>query len=93
MEQIIEIVLSYASIWVPSIVAILGVISTILVALNKTKEAFAKLNKDETLKELKTQLTKVIKDNQELRAYEKVLVDEMTKIKNYVEDLKKEGKL
>ena len=56
MTEILQIIVEYVAIWAPSLVAVLGVVSTVLVALSKTKEAFSKLNKDETLKELNDKL-------------------------------------
>ena len=90
MEEILRIIVEYVSIWAPSLVAILGVVSTILVSLGKTKEAFAKLNKDETLKTVNTKLTKVVNENEELIRCNKLLLDELTKIKGYADAKKKE---
>ena len=91
MTEIIQIIIEYASIWAPSLVAILGVITTILVALGKTKDAFAKLNKDETLKEINIKLTQVASENEELVRCNKLLLDEITKIKGYADTKKKEN--
>ena len=88
MEEILAIIIEHVSIWAPSLVAILGVVTTILVALAKTKEAFEKLNKDETLKEVKDRLIKLANENAELSRCNKLLLDEITKIKDYA-DLKK----
>ena len=90
MEEILRIIVEYVSIWAPSLVAILGVVTTILVSLGKTKEAFAKLNKDETLKAVNTKLTKVVNENEELIRCNKLLLDELTKIKGYADAKKKE---
>ena len=91
MEEILRIIVEYVSIWAPSLVAILGVVTTILVALGKTKDAFAKLNKDETLKEINTKLTQVASENEELVRCNKLLLDELTKIKGYADIKKKEN--
>lgn len=92
MEQILAVIIEYASIWVPSLVAIFGVVATVIGAAAKTKEAFEKLNKDETLKDLKQQLSAVIQENEELVRCNKLLLDEITKINNYADQLKKRGK-
>lgn len=89
--EFIETILSYASIWAPSIVAMLGVVVTILTALGRTKEAFDNLKKDETLKEVKDELKKVASENEELIRCNKLLLDQITKIKDYSEAKKKEG--
>lgn len=91
MTEILQIIVEYVAIWAPSLVAILGVVSTVLVALSKTKEAFSKLNKDETLKELKTEMKKLVSENEELVRCNKLLLDNYTKIKDYADTKKKEG--
>jgi cell division protein FtsB len=91
MTEILKIIVEYVAIWAPSLVAILGIVSTVLVALSKTKEAFVKLNKDETLKELKTEMKRLISENEELVRCNKLLLDNYTKIKDYADTKKKEG--
>lgn len=91
MEQIFEIIIQYASIWAPSLVAILGVITTILVALGKTKDAFDQLNRDETLKDVRKQLVSLAQENAELVRCNKLLLEQITKIKDYADQKKKEG--
>lgn len=91
MTEILQIIVEYVAIWAPSLVAILGIVSTVLVALSKTKEAFSKLNKDETLKELKADMKKLISENEELVRCNKLLLDNYTKIKDYADTKKKEG--
>ena len=76
------------AIWAPSLAAILGIVTTIVVAMSKTKEAFEKLNKDETLKEIKTKLDAVINENEELVRCNKLLLDQLTKIKDYADNIK-----
>lgn len=85
MNEIIGIILEYAAIWVPSIVAVSGVVCTILVALNKTKEAWEKLRGDTDFKSMKEQLITQSQENQELIKCNKALVDNITKIKDYVD--------
>ena len=59
----LETILTYASIWAPSLVAVLGTVALILTAIGKVKEAYDKLNKDETLKEVNKKLDAVINEN------------------------------
>jgi len=90
MEEILAIILQYVSIWAPSIVAIFGVIATILAAMAKTKDAFQKLNKDETLKDVNKKLTALCAENQELARCNKLLLDKITQIEGYADFKKKE---
>lgn len=85
MKEIIEIVLQYAAIWAPSLVAILGIVYSVLVAVNKTKAQWDKLKGDTDFKDVKEQLIKQSKENEELIKCNKALVDNITKIKDYVD--------
>ena len=76
------------AIWAPSMTAILGVVATIVYALGKTRDAFDKLNKDETLRELRDKLDVVIGENKELIRCNKLLIDELTKIRDYADHIK-----
>lgn len=90
MEQILAIIIEYASIWAPSLIAILGVVATVIGAAAKTKEAFDKLNKDETLRGVKERLETLAKENEELVRCNKLLLEQITKIRNYADEKKKE---
>ena len=90
MEELLRTIVEYVSIWAPSLVAILGVVTTILVALGRTKEAFDKLNKDETLKDVNSQLKKLTTENEELIRCNKLLLEQITKIQDYADIKKKE---
>lgn len=88
MSEIIKIIVEYASIWAPSLVAVLGIIYTVVVALGKTKDAFDALKKDETLKDLRAELKTSLRQNAELNEKYNLLLDELTKIKDYVKHKK-----
>lgn len=90
MEEILKIVLEYVSIWAPSLVAVLGVVVTILTALGKSKAAFDNLKADNTLKEVNEKLTKLAAENEELVRCNKLLLDNITKIQDYADNKKKE---
>lgn len=83
MVELIEIIVQYVSIWAPSLVAMLGVVATVCVAIAKTKTALNALKTDTTLKELKDELQQAISQNAELVKCNKLLLDEITKIKGY----------
>lgn len=90
MEEFLRIVLEYVSIWAPSLVAILGVVVTIITALGKTKAAFDDLKADKTLKDVNSKLSKLTAENEELIRCNKLLLDKITKIKDYADNKKKE---
>ena len=90
MEEIYALIIEYASIWAPSLVAVLGVVTTVLTAINKTKEAVDNFKntegalKDE-LKEVRNRLTQIASENETLIQVNKDLVDSMKTIKNYTD--------
>jgi uncharacterized coiled-coil protein SlyX len=84
----IEIIIEYISIWLPSLVSIFGIVGTVLAALSKTKSAMEEFKKDDTLKTLSQQLANSAKENQEIREQYDILIDELKKIKDYRENKK-----
>ena len=90
MEEFLKIIVDYIAIWAPSLVAILGMVVTIIGALSKAREAIKEFKNDETLKEMNKKLSKVINENEELVRCNKLLLEQITKIKDYA-DVKKEG--
>lgn len=89
MKEIVSIILEHASIWMPSVTAILGIVATVLVAVSKVKTAIDDLKKTDTLKELSEDLKAVINENKNLKEQCDILIDEITKIKNYRESAKR----
>lgn len=96
MKEIVSIVLECASIWMPSLTAILGIVTTILLALSKIKTAIEDLKKTDVLQTLSEDLKKSLNDNEALKEQNKdlreqydILIDELKKIKNYRESKKK----
>ena len=98
INEIFEIVLEYASIWAPSLIAIIGIATTVVgayaklrLAIVETKKASEELKSNETIKELKSEFKALAIKNEELTETNKLLLDQITKIKGYA-DLKKRGK-
>ena len=90
MTEIINIILTYVAIWGPSLAAILGVITTVMLALNKTKAAINEFKKEDVLKDLAAQIQKQAKENEELVHVNKLLLDKITHIKGYADSKSKE---
>ena len=88
--KVLETFIEYASIWMPSLVAILGVVTTVLTCLSKTKETIDEFKKDKTLKEVNEKLKKVVSENDELIRCNKLLLDQITKIQGYADAKKGE---
>lgn len=93
MEAIIAVIIQYASIWAPSLVAILGVITTVV----KLRGEIAKFKSSETVQELKDKILELERKVEEKASKEeelihinKMLIDQITKIKDYA-DHKKGG--
>lgn len=86
----LELIIEYVSIWAPSLVAILGVVATILTAISKTKDFINTIKADIDFKSLKEDLNRLSKENEELVRCNKLLLDQITKIKDYADNKKKE---
>lgn len=90
MTEILEIIVEYAAIWAPSLVAILGTITTVILALNKCRDAILAWKNDATLRDVKEKLTIISQENEELVRCNKLLLEELTKIKGYADAKKGE---
>lgn len=89
MEEIVRLILEYVSIWMPSVTAMLGIVATTLLALSKVKAAIDDLKKTDVLKTLSEDLKKALSDNKELKEQNDILIDELKKIKDYRESMKR----
>lgn len=90
MEFIIEMILSYISIWMPSIVSILGVCIAIVKSIGATKDKIAELKEDQDFKEVKIKLEEAISQNKILQEQNKIAIDKVAQIKGYVDQKLKE---
>ena len=90
MEAIIALIIQYAAIWGPALVAVLGTITTVILAINKCRDAINEWKTDDTMRDIRNSLAKVSKENQELVRCNKLLLDEITKIQGYADAKKRE---
>lgn len=88
--EFLEIIMQYVSIWAPSLVAIFGTVTTVLLAISKLKSAIDTFKDEQTIKELNKKLEVLAKENAEIVHCNKLLLDQITKIQGYA-DHKKEG--
>jgi predicted histidine transporter YuiF (NhaC family) len=88
MEAAIELILSYVSIWMPSLTAIIGIVTSVLIALSKVREATEELKKDETIKNLANEVNALLRENKAIREQYDIIIDELKKVKNYRENKK-----
>ena len=84
-----EIILTYVSMWAPALVAILGIVASVIFAVAKVKTAITDLRKTDDIANLTKELQGLAAENKELRHRENLLLDEITKIKNYAENIRK----
>ena len=87
--ELVSIIINHASIWMPSVTAIIGIVTTTLLALSKVKTAIEDLKKTDVLKTLSEDLKKALSDNKELKEQNDILIDELKKIRNYRESKKR----
>lgn len=95
MQEIISIIIEQASIWGPSLVAIAGIVVSVITALGKigsalgeTKEAVAKLKEEQVYKELVSELKTQAQQNKQLQEYVKLLTDKVAQIEGYSDTMR-----
>ena len=86
MEEIFEIVLNYASIWGPSVVAMLAMVFTAFIVINKVLTAVVEFRKDSTIKDIDAKLANQETIIKRLERTEKKLINSITKIEGYEEE-------
>ena len=84
-----EILMTYVAIWAPSLVAVLGVVASIVLAINKATAAIRDIKLDKTFVELNNKLSTLANKNEELVKCNKLLLDQITKIKDYADQKEK----
>ena len=88
----IETILSYVSIWAPALVSILSMVAVVCHALAKTKNAVNELKTDNAIKEKLDHFDELAAQNEELVRCNKLLLEQITKIKGYADIIKEEQK-
>lgn len=89
MTELIEIIVSQVSIWLPSLVSVIGVVVAILSALSKAKAGIEEFKQDKTIKNLSADLQKALNENKEIKQELDIVIDELKKIENYRKELNK----
>ena len=87
-NEILDLIIQYASIFGPALVSIGGIIITAATQISKITTAAEAVKADRTLKDVKSQLDLVISENKDLVHTNKLLLDKLTSIQGY-SDLKK----
>lgn len=89
MEAILATIIQYVSIWAPSLVAILGIVASVIMAIAKVKDAIGEMKN--TRDNLVVEVQELIAKNEELTHTNKLLLDQITRIKDYSDNIKKGG--
>lgn len=87
--MVISTLIEMLIIWLPALVSILGIVGTVVSSFAKTKKAIAELKDSTELREATAEMKRLASENQELIRNQKLLLDQITKIKGY-SDAKKE---
>ena len=88
MEETITLILQYASIWAPALVAIFSTAASVIFAIAKVKTALTEMTQSKN--NLGQKVSQLITENQELNRTNKILIDEITRIKGYADAKAKE---
>lgn len=81
----LEIIINLAAVWAPSLVAIISVVGTVIGAIHKTQNTISEIKQDTSFKDLNTKLNKLTTKYDELVKCNKILIDEITKVRGYVD--------
>ena len=81
-----NLILEQLMIWAPTVVSILGIVTTVILAINKCVDAIEALKKDSTIKELNEKLQEEIRENKELKENVSLMLDKITQIKDYTKN-------
>ena len=87
MEEILAIIIQYVSIWAPSLVAILGVVTSIITAIAKVNNVIKDVSNSRDT--LANEVHQLISKNEELARTNKLLLDQITRVKDYADNIKK----
>lgn len=91
ITAIIALLVEYAAIWGPSIVAVLGIIISVVTSLTKVKTAIEEFKQDKTIDNLRAEMTTIKSELRTTNRQNALLLDELLKIKGYSAAKKKEG--
>lgn len=81
----IELILEYIAIWLPSIVAAGGVAYTVVTAISRATKALDEFKKTDEINELKNVIQEQSKKLAVQQEQLDIIIDELTKIKDYRE--------
>lgn len=90
MQEIVDIIISYTAIWGPAILAIAGIIITVLKCMTEIRRHVEDLKNDTDLKDVKDNTAEIMVENKELIRCNKLLLDQLTKIQGYADAKDKE---
>lgn len=82
-----DIILSYISIWVPSLVAVISTIGSVLTTTKGAKNALEELKKDDQIKRLEQRIKSLEDVESSLLRSNKLLLDKITRINGYMDHL------
>lgn len=97
---IIDIIVSYAAMITPALTAVLAVVvllvkgfGEIRAHLKQFKDEVDTIKDNDEFKKANQHLAELIRENQELTKCNRLLLDQITKIQDYVDNIKKENRL
>lgn len=85
----IELLITYISIWCPALVAILGVVAVVIAAVAKVKAAIKEFRNTDDIKQLVEENKLLRSENKALTERLDLMLDEITKIHDYYKTKKR----
>ena len=87
--QIVQVIVDTWHIWAPAVAAIGGVVIACLNAISRVKSAVDEFKDDRTIKDTNKQLHTLLEQNKELVKTNKILIDEIKRIKGYTDEVER----
>ncbi len=92
MQEIINLIVNYATAWGPAVIAVAGIVITTVKCVATVKSEVDKLKEDTDLRDVKQTTAEIAAENQELIRCNKLLLDEITRVNGYADAKSKETK-
>lgn len=86
---LITTILSYVAMWCPALVSVLGIVAAVIIAIGKVRAAIEEFRSSTDIHDMRTELARLTTQNKELIRCNKLLLDRITKITNYADEVEK----
>lgn len=91
MTELVTVIMSCVSLWAPALVGVLSIVFSVIYVFYEVRKATKEFKNDQYIKELADELKILTAQNRALSDENRILIDQITKIQNYVDKIRKGG--